>query len=93
MSTRIFRLGLWLAAAFIVHVLAGRELAGRDVLQTILEAHHRQHDETILFLAALTAARVFLYFVAPWWALHIVVVGTLQAYRAWREKHGPLGII
>jgi hypothetical protein len=82
-----------LALAFTVHVLAGRELATRDVLQTLLEAHHRQHDETILFIAALAAARGFLFFLAPWWALHIVVVGTLQAYRAWREKHGPLGII
>jgi hypothetical protein len=93
MRKRLFRWALWVAAAFVVHVLAGRELAGEDVIAVVLDVYHHRHDETLLFLAALVAARGFLYFLAPGWALYIVVTGLIQRYREYVEKHGPLDLI
>jgi hypothetical protein len=72
------------AVAFVVHVLAGREMASQDVIQALFKY---DHTDVTLLVVALAAARAFLYFLAPGWLLHIVVAGAIERYRDYRERY------
>jgi hypothetical protein len=76
---RALRCTATVALALIVHALAGRALAGRDVLHALLQG---DRWGTAALLAALVAARAFLYFLAPGWALHIAATAAIQRWQA-----------
>ena len=65
-----------IAAAGVVHALAGHQLAAADPISELLRGH-----TVALVTAAVAAAgaRLFLFFVAPGWAGHLIVRAALRA--------------
>ncbi len=55
------------ALALVVHELAGRLLAGRDPIEAFLAGRYLSTGALVLLLAG---ARLFLFLLAPAWALH-----------------------
>lgn len=61
--------------ALFLHTICGRFLAGRDIFASLLGAR----DPGPAFCAALLVpARLFVYLLAPGWALHIAVRALLE---------------
>jgi len=73
------------AAALVVHTLAGHALAGHDVILALLTGARRT---TAALIAALVAARLFLFLLAPGWALFVAAKILLERYRS-RTRGGP----
>lgn len=71
--------------AALVHAFCGRVAAGHDLVAAVLV--HRD-VLVILAAAALVIARMFLFFLAPGWALHLVVKAWLL-HRASRSAPDP----
>ena len=63
------------AAALAVHAVAGHLLAGRDVVLSILAG---ERGPTIALVAALLAARLFLFLLAPGWVLYVLAKLALE---------------
>lgn len=67
--------GVCVGLALVVHTVCGRFLASRDIFASLLGAG----DPLPAFAAAvLVGSRLFLYLLAPGWALHIVVRTALE---------------
>lgn len=64
------------AIAALLHFASGRALAGRDIVASLLVG---REPSALLLAAVLLMSRLFLYLLAPGWALHIAV-------RTWLEK-------
>lgn len=71
--------------AALAHAFCGRVAAGHDLVAAVLV--HRD-VLVILAAAALVIARMFLFFLAPGWALHIAVKAWLL-HRASRSAADP----
>jgi hypothetical protein len=76
---------LAVAAALVVHTVAGHALAGHDVILALLTG---QRWMTAALIAVLVAARLFLYLLAPGWALHVAAKILLERYRS-TTRGGP----
>jgi len=63
-------------AAGIVHAIAGSHLAALDPIAALLG---RPDAGVIVAAVCVAAARLFLLFVAPGWAAHLVVKGLARA--------------
>ena len=63
-------------AAGIVHAIAGSHLAAVDPIAALLG---RADAGVIVAAVCVAAARLFLLFVAPGWAAHMVVKGITRA--------------
>ena len=73
--------GAWLPAgatlaAGIVHAIAGSYLAGVDPIGALLG---RPDAGVVVAAAGVAVARLFLLFVAPGWAAHVVVKSVARA--------------
>lgn len=69
----------WLVFAIVavaLHVLAGRALAGTDIVAEVLVG---RGAGSVLLAVALVSSRMYLFLLAPGWALHI-------AARTWLER-------
>jgi hypothetical protein len=69
----------WLIAvaiAALLHFSSGRALADRDIVASLLVG---REPSALLLAVVLLLSRLFLYLLAPGWALHIAV-------RTWLEK-------
>lgn len=64
--------------ALAVQALAGRLLAGRDVVLALLGG---SQGPTPALIAALVGARLFLFLLAPGWALHVAMKALVERYR------------
>jgi hypothetical protein len=64
------------AIAAVVHAVAGRWLADRDVVLALLVG---ERGWAVAAIVALVAARLFLFLLAPGWALY--VLGTMALSR------------
>jgi hypothetical protein len=67
-----------IVAALAVHGLAGRWLAGRDVVLALIAG---ERGWAVAAIAALLAARLFLFLLAPGWALYVLVTMAEARYR------------
>jgi hypothetical protein len=79
---------LWLvvvAAAGVVHAIMGRALADEDVVAAVL----RRDPEVVLAVAALLISRLFLYLLAPGWALYLAVRTLIERGRAESTVKAP----
>ena len=76
MIRRAGALGAAVATAGTVHALAAGYLAATDPIAALLG--HRYAGALVAALG-LTAARLFLFFVAPAWAAHFVVKAIARA--------------
>jgi len=75
-------------AAGIVHAIAGSHLAAVDPIAALLG----QTDVGVVVAAAgVAAARLFLLFVAPGWALH-VVMNSRRAQRGFAARSSSRGV-
>ena len=63
-------------AAGIVHAIAGSHLAAVDPIAALLG---RPDADVVVAAAGVAAARLFLLFVAPGWAVHVVVKSIARA--------------
>jgi hypothetical protein len=73
---------LWaivVAMAGAAHALGGRFLAGRDVVVALFV---ESRMEIAVVLAVLLMARLFLFLLAPGWALYVVVALAVERLRA-----------
>lgn len=80
----------WLAtvgAAALLHELCGRYVAGHDLIVTLMSG---RDSGVVPAAAGLVAARMFLVFLAPGWALHIAVRALLERRLA-RPTEAPSG--
>ncbi len=77
--TRLLPCAVATAAALLAHHVAGRVLAGRDIVQAVLAGDDLSTGALALVLLA---ARLFLYLLAPGWALHELVKIGLERLRA-----------
>jgi hypothetical protein len=75
---RAFVCGMMVALAALVHALAGRYLAGHDVVLALLVGGR---VGAALVVLALLLARLFLYVLAPGWALYVGVMLAVERYR------------
>ncbi len=66
------------ALAGAAHVIAGRFLAGRDVVLAILVGGR---VSVALVALALLLARLFLFLLAPGWALYVIVQAAIARRR------------
>ncbi len=71
-------------AALLVHAVTGRLLVDRDVVLALLLG---AWVETAALVAVLLASRLFLYLLAPGWALYVAV--TLVLERRAKRGDGP----
>ncbi len=71
--------------AALVHAFCGRLVAGHDIVAAAL-VHH--DIPLVLAALALVVARLFLFFLAPGWALHIAAKAYLlhRAQRSLRDR-------
>jgi hypothetical protein len=65
------------ALAGAAHALCGRFLAGRDVVVALLV---ESRAEIVLVIAALLLARLFLFLLAPGWALYLIATLAVERY-------------
>jgi hypothetical protein len=63
------------ASAAIVHAIAGRHLGAVDPIGSLLG---RGDAGVVIAAIGVAGARLFLFFVAPGWALHIAVRALLR---------------
>jgi hypothetical protein len=69
MIRRVCTLAIAIAAAAVVHAIAGHRLAAVDPIGRLVAGG----DAAVVIAACATAVtRVFLFFVAPGWAAHVV---------------------
>jgi hypothetical protein len=69
MIRRVCTLAIAIAAAAVVHAIAGHRLAAVDPIGRLVAGC----DAAVVIAACATAVtRVFLFFVAPGWAAHVV---------------------
>lgn len=75
MIRRVRALAIAVAAAAIVHAIAGRHLGAVDPIARMVE-----HRDAGVVIAAIwvAVARLFLFFVAPGWALHMALRALLR---------------
>jgi hypothetical protein len=71
-----------IVASLVVHTVAGRWLAGRDVVLAVLAS---ERGWAIAAIAALLAARLFLFLLAPGWALYVLITVALARAGARRR--------
>jgi hypothetical protein len=62
-------------AAFALHTIGGRVLAGEDVVAAVLVG---RGATALLAAFVLVSSRLFLYLLAPAWALHVAVRAFLE---------------
>lgn len=67
--------------ALALHALLGRFLARHDVIGAVVTA---RSPWPVLAALAIVLLQVFLYFLAPAWAIHLLVVAALTRPRAER---------
>jgi hypothetical protein len=63
-------------AAGLVHAIAGNHLAAADPIEALLG---RPDAGVVVAAAGVGAVRLFLLFVAPGWAAHVVMISILRA--------------
>jgi hypothetical protein len=69
MIRRVRTVAIAIAAAAVVHAIAGRHLAAVDPIGRLVAGR----DVGVVTAAiAMAVARLFLFFVAPGWAAHVV---------------------
>jgi hypothetical protein len=75
MIRRVRALAIAVAAAAIVHAIASRHLGAVDPIGRLVE---HADAGVVIAAVAVAVARVFLFFVAPGWALHVGVRALLR---------------
>jgi hypothetical protein len=65
-----------IAAAGVLHAIAGRLLAGADPFAALLGGHAAAVGTAAICLAA---ARLFLFFLAPGWAAYLIAKAAARA--------------
>jgi hypothetical protein len=71
------------AAFAALHTASGQALASRDIVASVLVG---RDPMTLLGAAVLLMSRLFLYLLAPGWAIHIAVRTWLERRNRGRER-------